>query len=307
MSRADAVVRELADGSVEGPNGIVYRRTPSRLTRGAVGVPDVVRLRARILSPKQRARNAARPWWGRWFFVILTEFKVDCDASRRLEKAQADRLFALGEVVGHAYAAALGRFETRGTWKILVELYSPDEKRFPEEIFSEDDRLIGIAFVRRHVDIHTTALAGHDDTAAKLYLLELIHLASLAVGALHHWASEPFGTAYEAVAGDPRFRRARPWKANRQRTAKSRVVLEETADGAIAEIQVDRQGQIATYGPVPSRYVYLRGAWSMTRDLIWQGDSVILRYKNGEELMRVDGLSAPTPRLVTPPRGRRLP
>lgn len=68
VSRADAVVREMADGSLEGPNGIVYRRTASRLKRRtssqlvAEGAPVVTRIYPEGLAWHGGGSDATDVW-----------------------------------------------------------------------------------------------------------------------------------------------------------------------------------------------------------------------------------------------------
>lgn len=227
--------------------------------------------------------------------MILAEFKVDPDASRRLGQWLAGHWFGKSEVVGHAYAAALGRYETRGTWKVLVELYAPDDDRVPSGVFASDDRDgVGVAMVVQKVDVLGTPLALSDDLHARLYVLDLIHSATLAVADEVGWDKTPFEAAYQRVAADPRFRRCRPWKPNRARTARARVVFEELPEQVVAFVEVeDADGLVSMHGPAKTSYAYVRGAWAETRDLVWERDSVVLRLKDGTELLRVRGLGAP--------------
>lgn len=232
--------------------------------------------------------------------MILAEFKVNPDASGRLGQWLSGQWFRLGEVVGHAYADALGRYETRGTWKVLVELYAPDDVRVPAGVAADDHRDgVGVATVVRKVEVLDTPLALSDDLGARLYLLELIHGATLAVADEVGWDKAPFVPAYERVAADPRFRRCRAWKPSRARTARARVCYEELPEQVVGYLEIeDGSGRVTGFGPVNTSYAYLRGAWAETRDLVWERDTVVLRLKDGTELMRVTGAGGDTPQSV---------
>lgn len=54
-----------------------------------------------------------------------------------------------------------------------------------------------------------------------------------------------------------------------------------------ATVEVAIDGEVVAAAGVDLRFVYLEGAWTETRDIVWQRNDAVLRTRTGQELVRV--------------------
>lgn len=231
--------------------------------------------------------------------MILREFAFDVwepilgvshNPRLLLDGQQRARVDALSRLAGDIYADRLGRYETPATWKVIYYAFPNHFDEFSMNAVQATNQPggHGVHSLHERVDIaELDVLWGADDEAAIREVIRRIHRASIAVAKFLEWETGPFVRASEEALADPRFIRARAWKARRSGEALARVTFEETLGPVRATVEVAVDGEVVAAAGVDLRFVYLEGAWTETRDIVWQRNDAVLRTRTGRELVRV--------------------
>ena len=213
--------------------------------------------------------------------MLLREFAIYIERKQRtgLSERELARAWGRGVVMGHAYAQSLGRYVTRGTWKVMVEIWPADEPSALVRVNScGDDPLAGgVAMVSLCFDVRRTPLVGDDEIAARLFALNLIHDSTLEVASDVNWDPEALIQAFETVEAFPRYVESGAWKQNRKRTRSVRVVFEENWQGVDLHVETrDNSGVVTRHENIITKYGYLTVARKDIGDPIFKADGVVV-------------------------------
>lgn len=225
--------------------------------------------------------------------MLLKEFAIYPNTCARIADPSERMAFGRSTVIGHAYAAALGRYETKGTWKVMVEFLGTDPTAPTVGLNVSDTRdSVGVAMLGLAEDFRSTPLAADDEEHARLYALDLIHSTALMVAGECGWDAGPLVSAFEAVRANPRFLVEGPWKSNRGKTRRARILWEEDWRGSTYQLEVENSltGESVVTEPQRNRLAYIgsqsSGARSELRGPIWEtADRVVVRDSKDVVLM----------------------